>query len=110
MGERFRLAYAGRALDCLVRFLPSQRSVRVPAGTSLLAAAQQAGLLLDEGCGGWGTCSTCAVRIVEGSAGVAAESAGEKEAKRSIGIEQGLRLGCFISLEHDLTVTICASQ
>jgi hypothetical protein len=37
--------------------------------------------------------------------GVAAESEGEKEAKRSNGIEQDLRLACFISLDQDLTVT-----
>jgi adenylate cyclase len=107
MGERPRLAYDGRALDCLIRFLPSQRSIRAPTGTNLLEAARLAGLLLaDDGCGGWGTCSRCVVRIVEGGEGVAAESEGEKEAKRSNGIEQDLRLACFISLEQDLTVTI----
>ena len=110
MGARPRLAYAGCTLDCLIRFLPSQRSIRVPAGTNLLEAARRAGLLLDGGCGGWGTCSHCVVRIVEGGEGVAAESEGEKVAKRSLGIEQDLRLGCFISLEQDLTVTTCASQ
>jgi ferredoxin len=93
------------ALDCLIRFLPSQRSIRVPAGTNLPEAARQAGLLLADGCGGWGTCSRCVVRIVEGGEGVAAESEGEKEAKRINDVEQGLRLACFISLDRDLTVT-----
>ena len=109
MGERSRRAYAGRAVDCLIRFLPSQRSIRVPAGTNLLEAARQAGLPMADGCGGWGTCSCCVVRIVAGGEGVAVESEGEKAAKRSNGIEQDLRMGCFISLEQDLTVTTCGS-
>jgi adenylate cyclase len=97
-----------RASDCLIRFLPSQRSIRVPAGTSLLEAARRAGLLLAGGCCGWGTCSHCVVRIVEGGEGVAPESEGEKVAERSLGIKQDLRLGCFISLKQDLTVVTFA--
>jgi ferredoxin len=95
-------------MDCLIRFLPSQHSIRVPAGTSLLEAARQAGLSMADGCGGWGTCNRCVVRIVEGGEGVAAETEGENLAKRSNGIEQDLRLACFISLKQDLTVTTCA--
>ena len=99
------LAYACLALTCLARFLPSRRSVRVPAGTLLLEAARLAGLPLTNGCGGWGTCGLCGVRIITGGEAVAEESAGEKEARRLTGIDADVRLACFISLEQDLTVS-----
>lgn len=99
------LAYACLALKCLARFLPSQRSVRVPAGTRLLEAARLAGMPLANNCGGWGTCGLCSVRIITGGEAVAEESAGEKEARRLTGIDHDVRLACFISLERDLTVS-----
>ena len=99
------LAYACLALTCLARFLPSRRSVRVPAGTRLLEAARLAGMPLTNGCGGWGTCGLCGVRIITGGEAVAEESVGEKEARRLTGIDHDMRLACFISLERDLTVS-----
>ena len=92
-------------MDCLVRFLSSQRSIRVPAGTNLLEAARLAGLSLAGSCGGWGSCSRCGVHIIEGGEAVPDESAGEKEAKRLNRIAPDLRMACFISLEQDLSVT-----
>ena len=92
-------------MDCLVRFLPSQRSIRVPVGTNLLEAARRAGMSLTGGCGGWGSCSRCGVRIIEGGEALPDESAGEKEARRLNRVAPDLRMACFISLEQDLTVT-----
>ena len=50
----------------LVTFQPSSRSVQVAAGTDLVAAARQAGVLIESPCGGEGTCGKCLVRVVSG--------------------------------------------
>jgi ferredoxin len=60
---------------------------------------------LESGCGGWGTCASCGVHIVEASCGVPPESAGEREAKRTSSIDEDQRLACFLSVEQDLSVT-----
>jgi len=49
-----------------VLFLPEGREIRVPLGTTLLAAAAEAGLELQSICGGEGICGRCRVRVREG--------------------------------------------
>jgi len=49
----------------VVRFLPADRAVEVPAGTSIHDAALAAGIAdLDLPCGGKGTCGLCLVELV----------------------------------------------
>ncbi len=50
----------------VVTFLPSGKSVSVPAGTALLDAARQAKIDIDKPCGGKGTCGKCLVHIRSG--------------------------------------------
>lgn len=50
-----------------VRFFPSERSVEVPEGLDLVAAAKRAGVRVDAPCGGAGTCGKCLVRLRSGS-------------------------------------------
>ena len=57
----------------LIRFLPSERSVRVAPGTSLLEAAREAGLPVAQTCTGEGICARCGMQIVEGGEDLAAE-------------------------------------
>lgn len=49
-----------------VELEPIGRRVEIPAGYTLLQAAQAAGVDLTAVCGGTGTCGRCRVRIVEG--------------------------------------------
>ena len=49
------------ARDPLVIFTPSGQRGRVPAGTTVLAAARSLGVDLDSVCGGRGICSKCQV-------------------------------------------------
>jgi 2Fe-2S ferredoxin len=49
-----------------VTFLPDGNSIEVPAGTSILRAAQQAGAQVGFACGGNCACSTCHVYVREG--------------------------------------------
>jgi uncharacterized 2Fe-2S/4Fe-4S cluster protein (DUF4445 family) len=51
----------------IIRFQPDGRSVQVPAGTPLLAAARQAEVLVEAPCGALGTCGKCKVRVLEGT-------------------------------------------
>jgi uncharacterized 2Fe-2S/4Fe-4S cluster protein (DUF4445 family) len=49
-----------------VTFLPEGKSVIVPEGTSLIRAAQKAGISIDMSCGGEGTCRKCQAKIIKG--------------------------------------------
>lgn len=49
-----------------VTYLPSGKTARVPAGTTLFNAAHWAGLPIESTCGGRGTCGKCGVRVVSG--------------------------------------------
>ncbi|HEX3002035.1 MAG TPA: 2Fe-2S iron-sulfur cluster-binding protein, partial [Methanoregula sp.] len=51
-----------------VTFLPSYRKVDVPRGTTILDAAQRAGLNMNVVCGGQGKCGKCVVYIQSGKA------------------------------------------
>jgi ferredoxin, 2Fe-2S len=89
----------------LIRFLPSERSVRVAPGTSLLEAAREAGLPVAQTCTGEGICARCGMQIVEGGEDLAAESPRETDAKARNRIEGRLRLSCLLLADRDLTVT-----
>ncbi len=52
----------------LVDFLPAHRTVEVPEGTGLVAAASQAEVEIELPCAGEGKCARCLVRITAGEA------------------------------------------
>ncbi|MDQ7823036.1 MAG: ASKHA domain-containing protein [Candidatus Eremiobacteraeota bacterium] len=52
--------------ECKVVFLPSGKTVNVPRGESLLAAARLASIPVESLCGGQGTCGKCIVTVCEG--------------------------------------------
>ena len=52
----------------VVRFEPEGIEVAVPVGTTLLAAAEQAGAHIGAACGGVCACSTCHVYVKDGFA------------------------------------------
>lgn len=86
-----------------MRFRPSDRSVRVPRGTTLLEAAGRVGLPVARACGGEGLCSRCGLRILVGA--VSVESAEEARAKRANRVDPELRLACLARLEGNVVVT-----
>src|SRR3981081_4437745 len=51
-----------------VKYLPFERTTRVPPGTTLFSAAHWIGLPIDSTCGGRGTCGKCKVRVMQGTA------------------------------------------
>ncbi|EGW36538.1 ASKHA domain-containing protein [Desulfosporosinus sp. OT] len=46
-----------------ITFLPSEKVIRIPVGTSILQAAVEAGVQVESTCGGKGTCGKCKVQI-----------------------------------------------
>ncbi|SIN93742.1 ASKHA domain-containing protein [Vannielia litorea] len=102
--------------DPLVIFTPSGKRGRVPAGTSVLAAARKLGVDLDSVCGGRGICSKCQVSPGFGEFskhGVSvAEDAltgwNEVEARydRVRGLKEGRRLGCQACIVKDVVIDV----
>lgn len=92
------------AMRVKVRFEPCGREVRVLRGTTLLEAAQRAGLPIASACGADGLCGRCGLEILEGSAALGAESASEQRSKRRNRVEAGQRLACRVILSADARV------
>jgi len=68
-----------------VHFLPGNRTTSIHAGTTLLEAAGQVGIILSTPCGGIGRCGKCTVRLLPS----------EKEV-----------MACQYIIKHDVTVSI----
>ena len=76
-----------------LRFEPSGRQVRVPAGVSVFDAASWNGIAIDSTCGGHGTCKKCKVRMLDGAA---APSALDIRAFSPDELRDGWRLACRV--------------
>ena len=86
-----------------VKYLPFERTTRVPPGTTLFSAAHWIGLPIDSTCGGRGTCGKCKVRIVGGRPD--AETA-DHRLLRPAEIEEGWRLSCQARIYEDMTCEV----
>lgn len=83
---------------------PDGRSVRVPRGFSVLEASHAAGVPHASVCGGRARCSTCRVRVVEGSGTPPPASAGEQAVLNRVGAGPGVRLACQLRPLADIVV------
>jgi uncharacterized 2Fe-2S/4Fe-4S cluster protein (DUF4445 family) len=86
-----------------VRYLPFDRTTRVPPGTTLFSAAHWIGLPIDSTCGGRGTCGKCKVRVIEGRTD--AETA-DHRLLRPVEIEEGWRLSCQARIYEDMVCEV----
>jgi uncharacterized 2Fe-2S/4Fe-4S cluster protein (DUF4445 family) len=84
-----------------VTFLPHPRSIRVPAGTTVIRAAMDAGVHINASCGGDGVCGKCRILLEEGSV-----SGGDSERLREEDRARGYRLACQAHVEGDLVVRV----
>ena len=89
--------------EVTIRFGPSGRSITVPAGTSLLAAARSAGVAVDAPCNGAGTCGSCRV-LAEGALSHLTREEGELLG--GAGVAAGKRLACRARALGDVAVTV----
>lgn len=86
-----------------LRFEPSGRQVRVPAGVSVFDAASWNGIAIDSTCGGHGTCKKCKVRMLDGAA---APSALDIRAFSPGELRDGWRLACRVLAEGDARIDV----
>ncbi len=85
-------------------FLPSGAQVRVPAGTSLLEAAHQAGIQVNAVCGGKGSCGKCRARLREGMPSEV--SPVERDFISQEQQQQGVLLLCQRKMVGDITLEV----
>ena len=88
-----------------ITFLPSNRTVTVPAETSLIKAARAAGLHINASCGGAGVCGKCRVVIEQGEV-----AGGRSEKLSATDYEAGYRQACSALVQGNLTVRIPAES
>ena len=84
---------------------PGAREVQVPRGFSVLEASRFAGFPHASVCGGRGRCSTCRIRVSQGSAALPPPSPGEQRVLQRIGAAPNVRLACQLRPTRDLSVT-----
>lgn len=86
-----------------IRFIPSDKEVRVPTGVPIFDAASWNGIAIDSTCGGHGTCKKCKVQILEG--GVPVQSL-DRRAFSQEQLDDGWRLACVARTATDLVVDV----
>jgi len=85
-----------------VTYLPSGKTARVPAGTTLFNAAHWAGLPIESTCGGRGTCGKCGVQVLEGEAELSLADYRHLTEK----LDDGWRLSCQCRINGPMTVDV----
>ena len=91
-----------------VTFLPDGKSAEVAAGTSVLDAAEAAGVDLPSNCGGVCACTTCHVWIERGEASLSEiEDREDDKLQEAAGLTAHSRLGCQAKVgEYEVVVRI----
>lgn len=86
---------------CQVSFQPHNKTVQVEQGTTLLDAAVQAHITINNLCGGDGICGRCKMIVRDGR--VSGEVSGKLSRDE---IKQGYVLSCITAVQSDLNVEI----
>ena len=79
-------------------------TIEMKKGKTALKAAKEAGVKIDDSCGGKGKCGKCIIKITEGKV-----SEPSKEEMKLLGeekIKKGYRLACMVELEEDTNIKI----
>ena len=86
-----------------VTFLPDNKTVEVESESTLLHAAEQAGIIINSLCGGDGLCGECQLQVVSGKAQAEINAIAFFSKYE---IEHGYVLACRTKVEDNLTVMI----
>jgi uncharacterized 2Fe-2S/4Fe-4S cluster protein (DUF4445 family) len=86
-----------------VTFLPDERSVGVEDGTTIMEAAAEAGIHINNLCGGEGVCGRCRVKIMDGKVRADKHSISLLSKKE---ITEGYVLACQTRVDKDVKVAI----
>ncbi len=91
-----------------VTFLPGGKTIEVTRGTSILDAAQAAGVDLPSNCGGVCACTTCHVWIEAGLASLSElEDREDEKLNEAAGLAETSRLACQADLgDEDVVVRV----
>ncbi len=87
-----------------VAFQPDGRNVFVLEGTKLVEAAGRAGIILNQPCGGEGTCGKCRVQVLDDAP--PATTAADERHFDDQELEEGWRLACQLEVDRDVVVSI----
>ncbi len=91
-----------------VTFLPSYRKIEVPKGTTILDAAQRAGLTMNVVCGGLGKCGKCVVYLQSGKAEFDSQKYNRFFSPEEL--SRGGCLACETIIQGDLQVVVPESS
>ena len=89
-----------------VTFQPANCAVEIASGTTLLKAAQKAGVELPWVCGGNRICTTCRCLVEGDGSSLAAPDEGEVEILETVQLIGPWRLGCQARVLGDVTIRI----
>jgi uncharacterized 2Fe-2S/4Fe-4S cluster protein (DUF4445 family) len=90
--------------NCKVDFEPIGKRVEVPAGTSLLDAARQAGIGLASVCGGADICGRCRVVVMSGEVSPPVDA--DRRFLSQLELNAGQRLACSAHIYSDVKVHV----
>ncbi len=76
------------------------------AGVNLLELLNAQKASINQSCGGFGTCTTCRVLIIQTNLPIHEMNEIENERSSERNFESNERLACQIEIEDDLTITI----
>ncbi|MFY9270068.1 MAG: 2Fe-2S iron-sulfur cluster-binding protein [Candidatus Manganitrophaceae bacterium] len=89
-----------------VIFYPSGAVGEIPAETTLLDAAESLGLKVRHDCGGFATCSTCRVWVVEGIPHLTEIDLDEENMLEEAQLPSPFRLSCQAKIKGDVIVRV----
>lgn len=89
-----------------VTFYPVGKSGEIPEGISLLDAAEKLGLELRHDCGGFATCSTCRIWVIEGLSNLTEIDLDEENMLEEAGLPAPFRLSCQAKVRGDVSVHV----
>ena len=91
-----------------LKVMPEEKLYGFASGKNLMEIMLDAGLFIDNACGGKGLCGKCRVKITEGDAGEAGET--ERGILKAEELEQGVRLACLTYPVSDITIELLQKE
>ncbi|MBR3331135.1 MAG: DUF4445 domain-containing protein [Mogibacterium sp.] len=88
--------------------MPEEKLYGFASGKNLMEIMLDAGLFIDNACGGKGLCGKCRVKITEGDAGEPGET--ERGILKAEELEQGVRLACLAYPVSDITIELLQKE